>query len=240
MNHSSVRSQRRAALWSGIALVLMALVAFFAQGYVYQSLVIENQAITTYEHLLSHPTLFRFGIIGWGIIVVLDLIVAYGLYRFFKPFHTTFALLVGTLRFIYTLILAFAVLRLVEAERLLHTSASARQVYETVTSFETIWSLGLIVFGLHLMAVGWMVMRTRIIPRTIGILLVVAGFSYTIVHALYQFPTLESMTTRLELILMLPMFVGELAFAVWLIVKGRRLPIHDVTRQSAGDASPAS
>ena len=240
MNHSSARSQRRAALWSGIALVLMALVAFFAQGYVYQSLVIENEVMTTYENLISHPVLFRFGIIGWGIIVVLDLIVTYGLYRFFKPFHTIFALLVGTLRFLYTLILAFAVLRLVVAERVLDTSTSARQVYETVTSFETIWSLGLIVFGLHLIAVGWMVMRTRIIPRTIGILLVVAGFSYTIVHALYQFPTLESMTARLELILMLPMFVGELAFAVWLIVKGRILPIHDVTRQSAGDASPAS
>ncbi|MDE0562180.1 DUF4386 domain-containing protein [Exiguobacterium sp. B2(2022)] len=240
MNHSSVRSQRRAALWSGIALVLMALVAFFAQGYVYQSLVIENEAMTTYENLVSHPTLFRFGIIGWGIIVLLDLIVAYGLYRFFKPFHTTLALLVGTLRFLYTLILAFAVLRLVEAERLLDTSTSARQVYETVTSFETIWSLGLIVFGLHLIAVGWIAMRTQFIPRTIGILLVVAGFSYTIVHALYQFPTLESMTTLLELTLMLPMFVGELAFAVWLIVKGRLLPTHDSTRQSSGDASPAS
>ncbi|WP_337874686.1 DUF4386 domain-containing protein [Exiguobacterium sp.] len=240
MTHSTVRSQQRAALWSGIALVLMALVAFFAQGYVYQSLVIESEAMTTYENLVSHSTLFRFGIIGWGIIVLLDLIVAYGLYRFFKPIRTTFALLIGTLRFIYSFILAFAVLRLVEAERLLDTSTSARQVYETVTSFETIWSLGLIVFGLHLIAVGWVAMRTQFIPRTIGILLVVAGFSYTIVHALYQFPTLESMTTLLELTLMLPMFVGELAFAVWLIVKGRILPTHDITRQSAGDASPAS
>lgn len=240
MNHSSVRSQRRAALWSGIALVLMALVAFFAQGYVYQSLVIENQAMMTYEHLLSHPTLFRFGIIGWGIIVMLDLIVAYGLYRFFKPFHVTFALLIGTLRAIYTLILAFAVLRLVEADQLLHTSASARQVYEMVTSFENIWSFGLIVFGLHLIAVGWIAMRIRLIPRMIGFLLLVAGFSYSLVHALYQFSTLESMTTSIELFLMLPMFIGELAFAVWLLVKGRTLPIHEVTRQSAGDASPAS
>lgn len=240
MNHSSVRSQRRAALWSGIALVLMALVAFFAQGYVYQSLVIENEAMTTYENLVSHPTLFRFGIIGWGIIVGLDLIVAYGLYRFFKPLHVTFALLIGTLRFVYTLILAFAVIRLIEAERLLDTSASARQVYETVTSFEVIWSFGLIAFGLHLVAVGWMAARTRLIPRTIGILLVVAGFSYTVVHVLYQFPTLEDVAILLELILMLPMFVGELAFAVWLLVKGRTLPMHELTRQSEGGASPAS
>lgn len=240
MTHSSLRSQRRAAFSSGIALVLMALVAFFAQGYVYQSLVIENDPMTTYQNLMSHPTLFRFGIIGWGIIVGLDLIVAYGLYRVFKPLHVTFALLIGALRFVYTLILAFAVLRLVEAERLLDTSASARQMYETVTSFEGIWSFGLIVFGLHLIAIGWMAVRTRLIPRMIGVLLLLAGFSYTLVHVLYQFPAVEGMTAMLELILMLPMFVGELAFAVWLIVKGRTLPIHDLTRQSEGDASPAS
>ncbi|WP_214700571.1 DUF4386 domain-containing protein [Exiguobacterium sp. s57] len=240
MTHSPLRSQRRAAFSSGIALVLMALVAFFAQGYVYQSLIIENDPMTTYQNLMSHPTLFRFGIIGWGIIVGLDLIVAYGLYRVFKPLHVTFALLIGALRFVYTLILAFAVLRLVEAERLLDPSASARQMYETVTSFEGIWSFGLIVFGLHLIAIGWMAVRTRLIPRMIGVLLLLAGFSYTLVHVLYQFPAVEGMTAMLELFLMLPMFFGELAFAVWLIVKGRTLRMKKVTRQSEGDASPAS
>ncbi|WDH76651.1 DUF4386 domain-containing protein [Exiguobacterium marinum] len=240
MTHSPLRSQRRAAFSSGIALVLMALVAFFAQGYVYQSLIIENDPMTTYQNLMSHPTLFRFGIIGWGIIVGLDLIVAYGLYRVFKPLHVTFALLIGALRFVYTLILAFAVLRLVEAERLLDTSASARQMYETVTSFEAIWSFGLIVFGLHLIAIGWMAVRTRLIPRMIGVLLLLAGFSYTLVHVLYQFPAVEGMTAMLELFLMLPMFFGELAFAVWLIVKGRTIRMKKVTRQSEGDASPSS
>ena len=69
-------------------------------------------------------------------------------------------------------------------------------------------------------------MKTKKIPKILSILIVIAGFSYTLVHFMYNFiPQLESLIGVLELILMAPMFVGELGFGIWLLIVGRKLPV---------------
>ncbi|SFG31852.1 protein of unknown function [Halobacillus alkaliphilus] len=227
--------QQKAALFSGIALLIMTFAAFFAQGYVHSSLVMDGDAAATLKNIQASQSLFRLEILGWLIIVIMDLIVAWGFYVFLKPFHPGYALLAGWLRLLYTAILAVAVSHLVLASRMVQAPVSgmstdrvAEQAMGSITAFEAIWSLGLIVFGLHLIAVGLVAMGTRKIPKVISMLVVLAGFSYSIIHFMYGFiPQMESFTGKLELILMAPMFIGELGFGIWLLLKGRKLTINE-------------
>ncbi|WP_283153762.1 DUF4386 domain-containing protein [Guptibacillus hwajinpoensis] len=223
--------QQKAAVLSGIALLVMTVAAVFAQGYVHSSLVVEGDAATTLKNIQASQGLFRLEVLGWLIIIILDLIVSWGFYLFLKPFHAGYALLAGGLRFLYTVILAIAVSHLVitnsvvqNAELGTSSDTVAQQVMDAITAFEAIWSFGLIIFGLHLIVVGMVAWNTTRIPKVISFLVVLAGFSYSLIHFMYQFiPQIENVTGLLELILMVPMVIGELGFGIWLLVKGRRV-----------------
>ena len=223
--------QQKAAVFSGVALLIMTVAAFFAQGYVHSSLVIDGDPATTLKNIQASQALFRLEVLGWLIIVITDLIVSWGFYLFLKPFHRGYALLAGWLRFLYTAILAIAVSHLVITNSIVQKSVLgtssdnvAQQAMDSITAFEAIWSFGLIIFGLHLIAVGLVAMDTKKIPKVISILVVLAGFSYSLIHFMYGFiPQIENFTGLLELILMVPMVIGELGFGIWLLVKGRKL-----------------
>ncbi|MCA0991907.1 DUF4386 domain-containing protein [Pseudalkalibacillus hwajinpoensis] len=223
--------QQKAAVFSAIALLIMTFAAVFAQGYVHSSLVVEGDAATTLKNIQASQGLFRLEVLGWLIIIILDLIVSWGFYLFLKPFHAGYALLAGGLRFLYTVILAIAVSHLVitnsvvqNAELGTSSDTVAQQVMDAITAFEAIWSFGLIIFGLHLIVVGMVAWKTTRIPKVISFLVVLAGFSYSLIHFIYQFiPQLENVTGLLELILMVPMVIGELGFGIWLLVKGRKV-----------------
>ena len=222
--------QQKGAFFSGVALLVMTLAAFIAHGYVHSSLVVAGDAATTLKNILASPFLFRLEVLGWLIIIITDLIVSWGFYVFLKPFQPGYALLAGWLRLLYTAVLAIAVSHLVIANGIVQTSAAdlAHHVMASITAFEAIWSFGLMIFGLHLIAVGLIALGTRKIPKVISILLVLAGISYSFIHFMYGFiPQMERFTGILELILMIPMFIGELGFGIWLLLKGRNLTLDD-------------
>ncbi|WP_371018696.1 DUF4386 domain-containing protein [Pseudalkalibacillus sp. JSM 102089] len=225
--------QQKAAVFSAIALLIMTFAAFFAQGYVHSSLVIEGDAVTTLKNIQASQVLFRLEVLGWLIIIIMDLIVSWGFYVFLKPFHPGYALLAGWLRFLYTAILANAVSHLVITKSVFQnselgtSSRVAQQAMDAITAFEAIWSFGLIIFGLHLIVVGLIAMKTIIIPKVISILVVLAGFSYSLIHFMYNFiPQIENVIGLLELILMAPMVIGELGFGIWLFVKGKKVTMN--------------
>ncbi|MDO6658638.1 DUF4386 domain-containing protein [Anaerobacillus sp. 1_MG-2023] len=222
--------QQKAAVFSGIALLVMIVAAVFAQGYVHSSLVVDGDAATTLRNIQASQGLFRLEVLGWLIIIIMDLIVSWGFYVFLKPFHPGYALLAGWLRFLYTAMLAIAVSHLLITNRVVQnselgtSSRVAQQAMDSITAFEAIWSFGLIIFGLHLIAVALVAMNTKKIPKVISILVVIAGFSYSIIHFMYNFvPQIENVIGLLELILMAPMVIGELGFGIWLLVKGRKV-----------------
>ncbi|WP_165997611.1 DUF4386 domain-containing protein [Bacillus sp. Cs-700] len=223
--------QQKAAVFSGIALLVMTVAAVFAQGYAHSTLVVNGDAVTTLKNIQESQVLFRLEVLGWFIIIIMDLIVSWGFYLFLKPFHPGYALLAGWLRFLYTAMLATAVSHLVVTNTIVQNSVGstavdrvAQQVMDAITAFEATWSFGLIIFGLHLIVVGFVAWKSTKIPKVISFLVVLAGFSYSIIHFMYHFmPQIENVIGLVELILMLPMIIGELGFGIWLLVKGRKL-----------------
>ncbi|MGB3367167.1 MAG: DUF4386 domain-containing protein [Acidaminobacteraceae bacterium] len=219
----------KSAMIAGISLVIMAIIAGFSYGFVFNSLVVANNSMETLNNLINAKSLFTFGVIGWFAIIITDLIVSLSLYIFLKDIDKKVSAFAAFLRLAYTLLLTLSATKLVSVNKLtLNVSEAneslAREVMSLLSAFEKVWSYGLIIFGVHLLLVGLVTYKSRYVPKLISILLIIAGLSYTLLNLMYGvLPQIDSYTKILEMILVLPMTIGELAFAIWLLIKGRKL-----------------
>ena len=78
------------------------------------------------------------------------------------------------------------------------------------------FGIGLIFFGVACLIRGALIARSGVLPRLLGVLLAVAGLAYLVnSFALLLAPDLARLLFPAVL---LPAFVGELAFALWLLL----------------------
>lgn len=212
----------------------MALAAGFSYGYVHGSLVVSGDISTTYHNIASSIMLFKAEIIGWVVILILDVIVAWSFYIFLKPVNQELALLASWLRLTYAAILGIAILNKVFVLLLLNNTdylslLKIDQLQVNIAlyleAFEMIWSIGLIVFGVHLLVVGWIAFQSNSIPKIISILLVLAAIGYIGIHLGKTLLIEQHIITTIELIFNIPMIAGELGFGLWLLFKGGRVTI---------------
>jgi hypothetical protein len=211
--------EKRSGLIAGISLIIMAIAAGFSYGYVHSTLVSETPLLTV-QKLAFHKWLFVSGLGGWAIIIITDLIVTFSLYRFFKSADAKVSVLTAAIRFIYTAILAVAVYQIVSIIFVEKPIKSAAEINALFESFEQIWSFGLIIFGLHLIGLGFLSIKSIYIPKFLGYLLYLGGALYTTLSIVKQASLLDSeLLVKIEGILALPMALGEMLLAIWLIIK---------------------
>jgi len=184
----------------------MTFLAIYSYALVINPLYIEGDAIETVRNIQKSGITYYSGVMGWVLILIADLLVSLAFYKILKPVDLKFAILSGSSRLIYSLLLAIAIYHLFTLE---------------LSAFMYNWSLGLFIFGFHLILTGIATMKSRDIPLYIGILLIVAGVGYAVIHGIYQFlPAYEDIGHTLESVMALPMTIGELTFAIWLLIKG--------------------
>ena len=208
-------------LLTGYSIVFMALVAGFVYGFVHATIYKAGDSDLTAKLLQENISIYKWGIASWILIFVLDIIVSVGLYIIYKDEQKKLALLSSVLRIIYTLILGIAVIQLTIP--LINNSEISKGLLY-FESFEKIWSLGLIIFGFHLLALGVICFKSNFTSKFFGIFLGFGGLCYLLVQNLKSFfPHLSETTTTIESILTAPMALSEISFAIWLIVKFYRL-----------------
>ena len=227
-------SLRKVAILTGTALLAMAAIAGFSYGYVHGTLIVAGDPTATAENLMSSEGLFRAGIFEWAIILILDVVVAWGLYVFLKSAHQSLSLLTAWLRIVYSAILGIAIANLILVLLLvsgsdhlqgLGTEQLNAHISLFLDGFTGVWNIGLIVFGLHLLVLGYLAFKSGFMPRILGILLLFAGLCYTATNSAgLLWPEYETYQGNIEMILAAPMAIGELALAFWLIIKGGKAP----------------
>ncbi|MDR2994999.1 MAG: DUF4386 domain-containing protein [Bacillus cereus] len=216
-------TERKYALFAGTSLLVMAFIAFFSYGFVHGNLVVQGDASATFHNIQTSNALFKAEISGWIIIFITDILAAWALYFFLKPIHASLSLLATCLRLMYTAILGIAIFNLILALLLSKNTIANPEAYTMLflNAFEYIWSVGLIIFGLHLFALGYVVFLSNQIPKFISILLFIAAIGYMLIHVMNtMFPQYDTMISIIQVLFQLPMIAGELGLAVWLLLKG--------------------
>ena len=225
-------SRRTGALSAGLGIVLMAVVAGFSYGMVLNGLTVPGDAAVTAANLRADASLFRSGIIGWLVILILDIIVAWGLYLFFRATDQPLSLLTAWFRLVYAAVLGTAIALLVMA--LLVADAGAyltvfapeqadALVLLSLSAHDSVYALALVIFGCHLVLLGVLAYRASDTPAVLGFLLILAALGYLLIGpAELLLPAYGEAVALLELGFTLPMIVGELGFGLWLIFRGGR------------------
>lgn len=217
-----MNNHRNLAKLTGYALLLMAIIAGFSFGFAFPKIYVPGQPENAHSALTEHWQLYKFMLSGILLVLLLDLFVSWTLYLYFKNDHKKLAAVSGFLRIIYSIIFGMATYYL--CLNFGFSNNNNALIIENYQSFHTVWSIGLIVFGIHLLLVGVLMKLHKRIPAVLWYLTIIAGASYILVHLLKTaFPQLTALSNTLNNILALPMAVGELGLAVWLIIKGGKI-----------------
>jgi len=226
-------SQRKAAIVTGVALLIMAILAGFLFGFGLESLFVPGDAAATANKIMAFEILFRTGVFSGLIILILDVLVAWGFYIILKQVNKSLSLLTAWLRVVYASFIGIALLNFVFVLLLLsgddylkvfETDQLHAQVLLFFNAFNNIWAIGLIVFGCHLFLLGYLVFKSGYIPKFLGILLVIASIGYLISNiGILLLSNYEDYKTAIDLIFIAPMIGGEMGLAFWLLFKGGKI-----------------
>ncbi len=207
------QSIRKASTAAGVGLLAMSVLSAFGYLVAVKGLVAPGNTARTARNLAGHEGMFRFGILSLYLVAVLDVVVAWALYRVFKSVSDTLSKLAAWLRIAYAAGFTVAISQLLGALRL-HTQALGH-----VNSFTNYWDAALVLFGLSLVDLAYLAYRSGYVPKLFGILLAIAGFGYvfdTVVRVLVRGSTSDvSAITG----------TGEFVFALWLVIRGRRINV---------------
>lgn len=222
-NRVSGLTLRQAALITGITYLLNPVT--FAEAYAMPRLVAADPSQTV-ANIAAHPHLFSAAVLAYFFSLLGDVVFAWALYVLLAPVNRALSLLASWLQLIYAAMSLAAVSNLGLLYRLLvipgysgHLSAGSLpdQGVLLLGAFRSGWSLGLILFGLHLVLLGWLMARSSYLPRWLGWLLFVDGWAWVIDNlSVYLFPNASLGFLNI-------FFVAELVFMVWLLGWGWRI-----------------
>jgi hypothetical protein len=206
---------------TGIALLAMAILAGFAFGYVFNEIYDSENTNLTQDNLNANMWLFKFGIAAWLVIIVLNILISLGLYQIYRSSVNRVAAISSSLRVLYTFVLCVAVYFLAQP---ILVNMDTSQMLTPFESFLSIWNVGLIIFGAHLVLLSVNCIKSEFTPQTIAALVLIGGFSYIIVHGLkVSLSAGSSISNTAESLLVIPMALAELILAIWLIYRSLKL-----------------
>jgi hypothetical protein len=219
-------SPNRYARMCGALYLYIIVAGTFAEVFV-RSRFITRDPATTATNILANEWLFRIALSGELLHLACDVAVAVVLYALFKPVDRYIALLAAFMRLVALVILAmtsllqFASLRLLGGVGYLGAFDPAQRQSLALLAMRLHgdgYAVCLAFFGFACLSLGYLIVRSTFMPRTIGVLMGVAGVCY-VVRSFTQFVA-PTIATAMDPAVFLPPFVAELTLALWLLVKG--------------------
>ncbi|AXK72134.1 DUF4386 domain-containing protein [Lysobacter sp. TY2-98] len=212
---------------AGLLYLVIIAAGIFGELAVRGSMVASGDAALTAARIAASPDRWRLGIAIDLLMHVCDVFVMWSLYALFRVVNRRLALLVLLFNLVQTavlvankLFLLVPLMLLGDAPYLHGVPATQLQAwsYVAIRLHEHGFGIGLIFFGVVCVLEGHLIRRSGFLPRTIGMLMQVAGVCY-LVNSLAQLlaPSLQGVLFPW---VMLPVFVAETSFALWLLIRG--------------------
>lgn len=202
-------NSRKLSIITGVSYLVIFFAAIFANF-----IVLEALKQDPLETINQQNQMVRYGILAFLITVVFDVVVAWGLFELYSKHYLT--RLSTYFRLMHAAIFAAAVFALVSTLN----SETASDILKLVNTFEIIWLIGLFFFGAHLILLAKILPK----PKWIALFLALAGVMYMIdTAAHFLLPEYNDFAGVFMALVAVPSILGEMAFTVWLLVKGGKV-----------------
>lgn len=219
---------------SGIAYLMIFIAGFYANFAVLEGLIdSNNQHITTTNFINNHSE-FGSGLLGFAFMLFFDVLLVWLLFNLTKSTSKNLSYLASFFRILHAVFFGVALLKLLHIYELTNNISNSIKLQQLVTGllldFETLWTIGLLFFGVHLIVLGCLALKSTYIPKTLGALLSLAALGYMIdgIAKLFMTNYIDYKNT-FEVIVIMPTVIGEFSLTVWLLIKGfRRSPLESM------------
>ncbi|WP_167618061.1 DUF4386 domain-containing protein [Maribellus sediminis] len=201
-------NSRKLSIITGVSYLIIFFAAIFANF-----MMLESLKQNPLETVLQQNMMVRLGIMAFLITALFDVVVAWGLFKLYRDHYLT--QLSTWLRIMHAAIMGIAVFALV----LTLNEDSGETIAYYVDVFNIIWLIGLFFFGGHLILLANILPK----PKWIALFLALAGIMYmadTTAH--FVLPNYDAVAGLFLALVAIPSIFGEMAFTVWLLVKGGR------------------
>lgn len=224
-------AESRLARMAGLLYLIVVVTGIFSLGFVPSRLVVHGDPQATLERMAAFEPLLRYGMASFLVEQVAFLLLAFALYRLLRAVDLVVAAVMVAL--VVTSV-PLALVSLVERLNLLSllersdvTHASDQLMVLARASLDA-YSHGLLItsvfWGLWLFPFGFLVMRSRVLPRFLGVFLMIGCVGYVVdVLCSILLPGYGDMA--MSNYMTLPAAIGEIGSCLWLLLVGIRHPI---------------
>jgi hypothetical protein len=225
---SAVLPARLTARIAGALYLIVIAGGLFAEAVVLGSLTVRGDAAATARSIAANESLWRWGIGVHFLYLACAGIAMYVLfYLLFRRAQPTLAL--AAFAFAITsaaiegasLLQLYVPLAIIENQSALAGMSEGERhalAYLAIQLYETGFGFALLFFSGFCAAIGLLILRSRLVPRVIGVMMVLAGICY-LVNSLATIVA-PGLAALLFPWILLPCLVGEASLAMWLVVKG--------------------
>ena len=225
---------------AGFLYLLLAVAAPFRLIYIPGKLFVQGNATATANNIAARELLFRLGIVTDLFCGTILIFLVLALYRLFKGVDRNLAVLMVILGGVLPATIDFLNVLNDAAALMLVRGAGFLSVFEKpqrdalamlflslheqeIVAAEILW-------GLWLFPLGTLVYRSRFLPRFLGVWLMINGFAYLASSVTgLLFPRYEDMVSNITF----PALLGEIAFLLWLLIKGAKPQVPAVAAASS-------
>jgi len=208
---------------AGIFYLVTILARMFVEISVRNRLVVSDDAAATATNILAHQTLWQWGFAGDIVAFASYVALAALFYELFKPVNRSISLIAAFFSLVASVVQAmsslFHLAPLVLLGGSTYLSAFTQQQLQALALVflklraAAYHNIGLVFFGLYLLLVGILILRSTFLPRVLGVLMALAGLSYL---PFLSSPLVQSLQPY---ILVFPA-VGQISLCLWLLVMG--------------------
>ena len=240
MNNATQQWDPQGARAAGGLYLAIAVCGGFSIGYVPMQIVAADGA-TSSANLLANQGLFQLGVLADSAVILFELAITAILYQMFRAVGPKMAMTALISRAGMIMVMGINLLLWVMPYILLtqdsgwdtaHLQAMVQFCFEAHAMGVFVWQL---FFGVHLLALGWLILKSDVVPHLLGRGLFVGAFGYLIQGiAKLTFVDVAAITYT-YIALLVVVTISEISFGLWLLIRGGRL-----TTQSNQTASVAA
>src|SRR5437870_6637281 len=226
-DHTVNSSPKLCARIGGALYLIIIVIGLFGEAFVRDRLIVSGDAAATAANIMSHESLWRFHIAAELFLLICAITLLLILYVLLKPVSRDLALLAVFFNLVSIGIEAATTMRLLEALFPLGNAGylkafTPEQLYAMATlslkSHGYGFGVSLLFFACFCLIVGYLIFRSGYLPKTIGVLMQIAGVCYlTNSFALILSPAVAN---QLFPAILVPASIVEASLCLWLLVKG--------------------
>ena len=210
---------------AGSLYLIIIFFGIFGEMYVRSSLIVPGDAVSTASNVAASGGLFRLGFLADSIMFLSDVALAVLLYVLFRPVSKVLALMAMCFRLVQTAVLALNLLHYYAAililggvdSKALGTTEGAALASFFLDLHAHGYDLGLLLFGIHCLVLGYLIYKSHYFPRILGVLVAAAGLTYLVgSYTRFLLPRYVEIVSPIYALAI----ISEVSLCLWLLIRG--------------------